>query len=70
MQPEQGSILRIGPVSVANHLPFMLIAGPCQIESRMHALEMADALLGISQDRKSTRLNSSHVLRSRMPSSA
>ncbi len=49
MQPEQGSILRIGPVSVANHLPFMLIAGPCQIESRMHALEMADALLGISQ---------------------
>ena len=42
-------IVRIGPVSVANNLPFMLIAGPCQIESRAHAMEMADALLGIAQ---------------------
>ena len=44
-----GHIVRIGPIAVANHLPFMLIAGPCQIESRGHALEMADALLDISR---------------------
>ena len=49
MSMEQGRILRIGTIQVANHLPFMLIAGPCQIESRGHALEMADALKGISE---------------------
>ena len=49
MTAEQGRIVRIGGIQVANHLPFMLIAGPCQIESRAHALEMADALKGISE---------------------
>jgi 2-dehydro-3-deoxyphosphooctonate aldolase (KDO 8-P synthase) len=49
MTAEQGRIVRIGSIRVANHLPFMLIAGPCQIESRAHALEMADALKGISE---------------------
>ena len=37
-------IVRIGPHEVANDRPFLLIAGPCQIESRDHAMEMADAL--------------------------
>jgi 2-dehydro-3-deoxyphosphooctonate aldolase (KDO 8-P synthase) len=37
-------IVRIGGVSIGNDLPFVLIAGPCQIESRAHALEMAGAL--------------------------
>ena len=49
MANEQDRIVRIGSISVANHRPFMLIAGPCQIESRGHALEMADALKGISE---------------------
>jgi 2-dehydro-3-deoxyphosphooctonate aldolase (KDO 8-P synthase) len=49
MASQEGHIVRIGSISVANHLPFVLIAGPCQIESRGHALEMADALLGISR---------------------
>ncbi len=31
-------------VSVGNALPLALIAGPCQLESRAHALEMASAL--------------------------
>jgi 2-dehydro-3-deoxyphosphooctonate aldolase (KDO 8-P synthase) len=31
-------------VQIANDRPFVLIAGPCQIESRAHALEVADAL--------------------------
>lgn len=36
--------ITIGSVTFGNHLPFSLIAGPCQMESRDHALEMADAL--------------------------
>ena len=34
----------IGSVTVGNDLPFVLIAGPCQMESRAHALETAQAL--------------------------
>jgi 2-dehydro-3-deoxyphosphooctonate aldolase (KDO 8-P synthase) len=34
----------IGDVALGNHLPMVLIAGPCQIESRAHALEVAEAL--------------------------
>jgi 2-dehydro-3-deoxyphosphooctonate aldolase (KDO 8-P synthase) len=37
-------IVRVGNIAIANHLPFALIAGPCQIESRAHALEVAAAL--------------------------
>jgi 2-dehydro-3-deoxyphosphooctonate aldolase (KDO 8-P synthase) len=48
MRPEAEHIVRIGAIQVANHLPFVLIAGPCQIESRGHALEMAAALREIS----------------------
>ena len=109
------AIVKIGSVSFGNALPLTLIAGPCAMESRAHALEMASALkeiasrlrlglvykssfdkanrtssksargLGLDEalpifsevreklgipDRKSTRLNSSHVALSRMPSSA
>lgn len=35
-------------VSFANEGPFALIAGPCQMESRQHALEMAQALREIA----------------------
>ncbi len=34
----------VGNIAIGNELPFVLIAGPCQIESRAHALEMAAAL--------------------------
>ncbi len=34
----------IGGVSVGNDLPLALIAGPCAMESRAHALEMGQAL--------------------------
>ena len=40
---------RIGPIAVANDRPFVLIAGPCQIESRAHALEVAAALREMSR---------------------
>ena len=36
--------MRVRDVEVGNDLPFVLIAGPCQIESEAHAFEMADAL--------------------------
>ncbi|MBN8872270.1 MAG: 3-deoxy-8-phosphooctulonate synthase [Rhodospirillales bacterium] len=41
--------VRVGALEIANHLPFVLIAGPCQIESRAHALETADALRTLSE---------------------
>jgi len=36
--------------SVGNHLPLVLIAGPCQMESRTHAMEMAGHLKEITDD--------------------
>ena len=41
-------VVRVGNGTIANHLPFVLIAGPCQIESRAHALEVAHALREMS----------------------
>ena len=38
------STVTIGKVRVGNDLPLALIAGPCALESRGHALEMASAL--------------------------
>jgi len=38
----------IGAVRFGNALPLALIAGPCQLESRAHALEMAGALKEIA----------------------
>ena len=38
----------IGGVRFGNALPLALIAGPCQLESRAHALEMASALKEIA----------------------
>ena len=40
--------IRVGNIRIANHLPFALVAGPCQIESRGHALEVAAALRELS----------------------
>jgi len=36
--------VRIGNITVGNDLPLTLIAGPCALESRAHALEMCQAL--------------------------
>ncbi len=52
MQDDQTSptprTIRVGNIRIANNLPFTLIAGPCQIESRGHALEVAAALRELS----------------------
>jgi len=40
--------VRIGEATFAGDLPFALIAGPCAIESRAHALETAEAIQAIA----------------------
>lgn len=36
--------VRIAEINIANHLPFVLISGPCQMESLDHAREIAGSL--------------------------
>jgi 2-dehydro-3-deoxyphosphooctonate aldolase (KDO 8-P synthase) len=45
---QPNSIINVGSVKFGNALPLALIAGPCQLESRAHALEMASALKEIT----------------------
>lgn len=49
MIPATGAPVEIGELSIGNNLPFVLIAGPCQIESAAHAMETAAALKEICQ---------------------
>jgi len=46
LSPNQ--IVAVGAVRFGNHLPLTLIAGPCALESRGHAIEMAGALKEIT----------------------
>ena len=41
-------IVDVGPVKFGNTLPISIIAGPCQLESRAHGLEVASALKEIA----------------------
>jgi 2-dehydro-3-deoxyphosphooctonate aldolase (KDO 8-P synthase) len=41
-------VVTIGTVQFGNDLPISIIAGPCQLESRQHALEVASALKEIA----------------------
>lgn len=40
--------VNVGPLKIGNNLPLTLIAGPCALESRGHALEMAQALVELT----------------------
>lgn len=40
--------VKVGNLSIGNDLPFVLLAGPCAMESREHALEMSQALKEIT----------------------
>ena len=42
-------VVDVGTARFGNDLPLALIAGPCQLESRAHALEMAQALKEMTQ---------------------
>ena len=39
----------IGSLTIGNDRPLALIAGPCALESRAHALEMSHALVELTQ---------------------
>ncbi|HBC55411.1 MAG TPA: 3-deoxy-8-phosphooctulonate synthase, partial [Alphaproteobacteria bacterium] len=41
-------IVGVGDIRIGNDLPLVLIAGPCQLESRAHGLEVAAALKQIA----------------------
>jgi len=41
-------VVSAGPVKFSNDLPISIIAGPCRLESRAHALEVASALKEIA----------------------
>lgn len=42
--------VQIGDLKVANDAPFVLIAGPCALESREHAFEVSSALVEITTE--------------------
>ncbi|CAM5767607.1 2-dehydro-3-deoxyphosphooctonate aldolase [Labrys miyagiensis] len=42
------SVVSLGKLRIGNELPFTLIAGPCQMESRDHAMEMASGIKEIT----------------------
>jgi 2-dehydro-3-deoxyphosphooctonate aldolase (KDO 8-P synthase) len=46
--PSAAPVVEVGQVKFGNELPISIIAGPCQLESRSHALEVASALKEIA----------------------
>lgn len=48
VEPAANPIVTVGKVRFGNSLPLALIAGPCALESRQHALEIASALKDIA----------------------
>ncbi len=48
MNQNPNAVVKAGSVAIGNALPLAIIAGPCQLESRAHALEMASALKEIA----------------------
>ncbi len=44
MKPAPAATVAVGNARFGNDLPFALMAGPCALESRAHALELASAL--------------------------
>jgi len=45
---EQKTII-LGNVKISNNLPFALLCGPCQIESRQHAVDICGAMVEITK---------------------
>ena len=42
--------IKIGNFEINNRLPFAIFAGPCQIESRQHAIDMCGAMIEITKE--------------------
>src|SRR6056300_1627743 len=48
----RNKIIKISNYSIANNLPFTLIAGPCQLESKSHAFKMVEKIQKITKKLK------------------
>ena len=48
--PAAAHAVTVGDIAIGNDLPLVLIAGPCAMESRAHALEMAAAIKETAAD--------------------
>src|SRR3954466_2344978 len=48
IDPPAAAVVTLGKARFGNTLPLSIIAGPCALESRDHALEMASALKEIT----------------------
>src|SRR5437588_12578783 len=48
VEPSPNATVAVGAARFGNSLPLALIAGPCALESRQHALEMVAALKEIA----------------------
>lgn len=46
---QPNAVVSIGELKIANHLKLTIIAGPCQMQSRAHALEVAHRLAEIAK---------------------
>ncbi len=43
-------VIKIGKFEIGNRLPFSLLCGPCQIESKQHAIDICGAMSEITSD--------------------
>jgi len=48
----QNKIIQIGKVKIGNNIPLVLIAGPCQMESKRHAYKIASSIKKIADKNK------------------
>jgi len=42
-------LITVGDIRIANDLPFVLLAGPCQLESRDHAIDLCGKIVEITK---------------------
>ena len=47
---ENQKTIKIGNFEIGNKLPLAIIAGPCQIESRQHAVDIAGAMVEMTKE--------------------
>ena len=47
---ENQKTIKIGNFEIGNKLPLALVCGPCQIESRQHAIDIAGAMIEIAKE--------------------
>ena len=46
----ENKLVKCGKLNISNSSPFTLIAGPCQLESEKHALDVATKLKKITEN--------------------